>query len=535
MVKFYFNSFKKIVFLWNYDFPEIVLIKVMKLSSCRYIDSIIWSKFAQNNHMKNTYFVCLMFLFSGISHLSHSQEVQFSAELPEVREEFVGATEDKMIYSNPIINAINGKVSVEYITVNTKKPEEKKKTTKLKVEFDEAGGSIKRLLVQGNFIYEFYETTGSIAVVKRSLETLEQEGSVLELKDYTFKYAKCDDGGLYLCSKTKLYRIDLNLKLVWTRDYDMFNDVNVRLTSIEIDDNLNVLMTVAVDEKVKTTFFGSTPPAKSSLLFIITNLEGEEPKVISPEIPESLTVQAARFNYNDETKKLSALFITAKEVGANPGFAKGFAYTFLKWDDEGSVVNHEKHDFVFNDFMDEDMKKNIPAIGVKPEKCDFDRWMRYPDFSNIRFLENGNALFVATSLGKFIGEMENSKVLFLLSPDGKLLWQKMLPYSSNGLYLNTDFFISGNHLHFLTQDFVKSFESGSYQYAIINSPATGKTVGLSERVFDLENGNELSNRFIANPSEKFMPTKVIYNREGKAIVRYSFTARNLERFLTIPY
>jgi hypothetical protein len=519
----------------TYDRISLIVLKVGNYQPEDIIDSKIWSKFAQIHNMKNAYFTCLVVLFSGITHLSYSQEIQFSAELPEVREEFVGATEDKMIYSNPVVNGITGKVSVEYIAVNTKNPDEKKKTTKPKVEFNETGGSIKRLLVQRNFIYEFYETTGSIAVVKRSLETLEQAGSVLELKDYTFKYAKCDEGGLYLCSNTKLYRIDLDLKLVWTRDYEMFNDVNVRLTSIEIDDNLNVLMTVAVDEKVKTTFFGSTPPAKSALLFIITNLEGEEPKVISPEIPESLTVQAARFNYNDETKKLSALFITAKEVGANPGFAKGLAYTFLKWDDEGSVVNHEKHDFVFNDFMDEDMKKNIPAIGVKPEKCDFERWMRYPDFSNIRFLENGNALFVATSLGKYIGEMENSKVLFLLSPDGKLLWQKMLPYSSNALYLNADFFVSDNHLHFLIQDFVKSFESGSYQYAIINSPATGKTVCLSERVFDLENGNELSNRFIANPSEKFMPTKVIYNQEGKAIVRYSFTTRNLERFLTIPY
>ena len=485
--------------------------------------------------MKNAYFVCLMLFFSGIAHLSHSQELQFSAELPEVREEFVGSTEDRMIYSNPVVNGITGKVSVEYISVNTKNPEEKKKTTKIKAEFSEAGGSIKRLLVQGKFIYEFYETTGSIAIVKRSLETLEQDGSILELKDYSFKYAKCDEGGMYLCSQTKLYRIDLELNLVWKRDYEMFSDVNVRLTSIEIDDNLNVLMTVAVDEQVKTKFFGSTPPAKSSLLFIITNLAGEEPKVISPEIPESLTVQAARFNYNAKANKLSALFITAKEVGANPGFAKGFAYTFLKWDDEGSVVNNEKHDFVFNDFMDEDMKKNIPVMGVKPEKCDFDKWLRYPDFSNIRFLENGNALFVATSLGKYVGEMENSKVMFLLSPDGKLLWQKMLPYSSNTLYLNADFFVSDNQLHFLIQDFVKSFESGSYKYMIINSPASGKTVCLSERVFDLENGNELSNRFIANPSEKFMPTKVIYNREGKAIVRYSFTAKNLERFLTIPY
>lgn len=485
--------------------------------------------------MKNTYILCLMFLFSGITNLSYSQEVEFSVELPEVREEFVGATENKMIYSNPIVNGMTGKMTIEYIVVNTKNPDEKKKTTKPKVTFSEAGGSIKRLLVQGQFIYEFYETSGSLAVIKRNLETLEQEGSVLELTDYTFKYAKCDEGGMYLCSQKKLYRIDLDLKLVWKRDYDMFSDVNVRLTSIEIDDNLNVLMTVAVDEQVKTKFFGSTPPAKSSLLFIITNLNGEEPKMISPEIPESMTVQAARFNYNDEAKRLSGLFITAKEVGANPGFAKGFAYTFLKWDDEGSIVSHEKHDFVFSDFMDEDMKKNIPVMGVKPEKCDFDRWLRYPDFSNIRFLENGNALFVATSLGKYIGEMENSKVMFLLSPDGKLIWQKMLPYSSNALYLNADFYVSGNTLHFLIQDFVKSFESGSYNYAIINSPATGKTVCLSERVFDLENGNELSNRSIANPSEKFMPTKVIYNRENKAIVRYSFTAKNLERFLTIPY
>lgn len=482
--------------------------------------------------MKNAYFSLLFLLFTSSFPL-FAQD--FSAELPEVREDFVGTTEDKMIYSKPNVNGMTGKVSIEYIVVDSKNPEAKKKTVKPKVEFSKAGGSIKRLLVQGAFIYEFYETSENLVVVKRNLETLEQEGSVLELEGSSVRYAKSDEDGIYLFTQIRLYRIGLDLDLIWQREYEMFADVNVRLSAIEVDDNLNVLMTVAIDEQVKTKFFGSTPPRRSSLLFIITGADGGEPKVISPEIPESLTVQAARFNYNDQSKTLNALFITAKETGENPGFAKGFAYTFLKWNDEGVVVNHEKHDFVFQDFMDDDMTKNIPVMGVKPEKCDFDRWLRYSDYVSIRFLENGNILFVTTSLGRYVGEMENSKVLFLLTPEGKLLWQKMIPYSSNGLYLNTDFFIADNKIHFLIQDFVKSFESGSYQYKLINSPANGKTVCLSERVFDLSTGNEVSNKAIANPSEKFMPTKVIYNKDHKAIVRYSFTGRNLERFLTISY
>jgi hypothetical protein len=491
--------------------------------------------------MKITNLILLTLFFVSVNNLSLAQEPDFSAELPEVREIFVGANNDQMVYFKVDINPMNGVRSIEYISVNSTNPQEKKRVTKSKPEFAKGSQlSYERLFVYGDFIYEIHTLKGfssdtKIAIVKRELSTLKEVGDHLELEDFEARFAKADDEGFYFFSKTNLYRIDLDLKVIWKKEYAMFSDYDVRLSAIEVDDNLNVLMTVSVDAKVKTKFFGSTPPRKSSLLFIITDIKGNDPKLISPDIPESITVQAARFNYDEEAKKLTALFITAKEVGANPGFAKGFAYTFLKWDDEGSVVYHEKHDFVFNDFMDEEMKKNIPIMGVKPEKCNFDQWLRYPDFSNIRFLENGNVLFVATSLGKYVGEMENSKVMFVLSPEGKLVWQKMLPYSSNALYLNTDFFIADNKIHFLIQDFVKSYESGSYAYNIINSPVNGKTVGLSERVLDMETGAEVSNKLFPNPSEKFIPTAVIYNKNKKVIVRYSFTGKNLERFLSINY
>ncbi|WP_430402544.1 hypothetical protein [Fluviicola sp.] len=493
--------------------------------------------------MKITYFILLTFLFSGVSNLSHAQEPIFSAELPEVREIFVGASNDKMIYYKEDVNLITNSKIVEYIVVNTANPEEKKMTVKSKPEFSKTTRIVfDRMFVQGDFVYEIHEiydynSVIGVGIVKRELATLKQVGEVLELNDYDATFAKSDGEGFYFFSKTNLYRIDLDLNVIWTKKYEMFEDYSVRLSAIEVDDNQNVLMTVSVDAKVKTKFFGSTPPSKSSLLFIITDIIGGDPKVISPEIPESITVQAARFNYDEKSKQLKGLFITATEPNSNPEsyLSKGIGYTFIKWDDEGSVVSHEKHNFSFTDFLDEGMQKCLQTIGLKSEKCDLDRWLAYQGFSNIRFLKNGNVFFIATSMGKYNGELENSKMMFVLSPEGKMIWQKMLPYSSNGIYRNTDFYIADNKVHLLIQDFTKSFETGKYIYNIINSPANGKTICLSERVLDLETGNELSDKSFANPTDKFMPTAVIYNKNNKVIVRYSFTAKNREQFLSINY
>ena len=64
----------------------------------------------------------------------------------------------------------------------------------------------------------------------------------------------------------------------------------------------------------------------------------------------------------------------------------------------------------------------------------------------------------------------------------------------------------------------------------------GETVLLAERVIDLENGQELSNQpLIANPSGKFHPEGVIYNKDKKMIVRYSFPQKHLDRLLVINY
>lgn len=485
--------------------------------------------------MKNTYIITCALFFLSFAHRSISQESTFSAELPEVREEFVGATEDKMIYCNQLINPMNSVVTAEYITVNTKNPEEKKKAFKAKTEFSSNSPmSLTRLFVEGNHIYEVYLSTNykMLGLIKRDMNTLKEVGEHLELNDSGCKFVKGDEEGFYLFSGTKLYRIGLDLQLLWSKEYEMFNDNNVNLSSIDIDDNRNVLMTVSVDEEVKSKFFGSTPPRKSALLFIITDQEGNDPQVISPEIPESFSVKSARFNYDDEAKQLKGLFLTAKDTDGSSSM-KGIGYVFLKWNAEGEVIAHEKYEYSFNDFMDADVKKCMELAGLKPEKCEF-KSLISQHFYHVRFLDNGQVFF-AVAIGKYVGEFALSKLMLVLSPEGKPVWRKMLPYSSNELHRNAYYFISDNKVHVLGQEFVKAFESGSYEYNTINSPVSGKTVCMSERVFDLENGNELSNRAITNPAEKFIPTAVIYNQKGKMIARYSYTGKNKEQFLTITY
>nr|WP_294858431.1 hypothetical protein [uncultured Fluviicola sp.] len=486
--------------------------------------------------MKITYFILLAFLFSGVNNLSLAQEPNFSAELPEVREVFVGASNDKMIYYKEDVNLMTNSKLVEYIVVNTANPEEKKTIFKSKPEFSKRTQVVfDRMFVQGDFIYEIhqihdYNSVVAVGIVKRELATLNQVGKVLELNDFDASFAKSDEDGFYFFSKMNLYRIDLDLNLIWTKKYEMFEDYNVVLNNIEVDDNLNVLMSVAIKENVKVKFFGSTPPAKSSLLFIITDLTGE-PHVISPEIPQSVYSKYARFNYNDKKKELEGLFLTSKESNV------GIGYLYIKWNNEGEIIVTDNHNFSFQEFVDDDMKKYAESAKFKTEKYDF-KQLGLGYTSHIRFLDNGNVLYISHALIGFLGELEGSKLIFMLSPEGKLLWTKMIPLNSDVMYKNGDFYIEDAKLHVLIMDYSKEYETGGYVFTPVNShtPLTGKTVLMAERIIDLETGKEISNKpLIANPSEKFYPTAVIYNKDKKIIVRYSYTVKNRERFLTINY
>jgi len=486
--------------------------------------------------MKITYLILLTLLFSGLSTLVYSQEPIFSSELSEVREIFVGASNDKMIYYKEDINLMTNSKLVEYIVVNTANPEEKKVTLKSKPEFSKRTQVVfDRMFVQGDFIYEIhqihdYNSVVAVGIVKRELATLNQVGKILELNDFGATFAKSDEDGFYFFSKTNLYRIDLDLNLIWTKKYEMFEDYNVVLNNIEVDDNLNVLMSVAIKENVKVKFFGSTPPAKSSLLFIITDLLGEQ-HVISPEIPQSVYSKYARFNYSEKKKQLEGLFLTAAASNV------GIGYLYIKWDSEGEIIVTDNHNFSFQEFVDEDLKKYAESAKFSTEKYDF-KQLGLGYTSHIRFLENGNVLYISHALQGFIGELEGSKLVFMLSPEGKVLWTKMIPLNTDVMYKKGDFYIADAKLHFLIMEYSQEYETGGYVFAPVNShtPLTGKTVLMAERIIDLGTGKEISNKpLIANPSEKFYPSAVIYNKDKKVIVRYSYTVKNRERFLSINY
>lgn len=474
--------------------------------------------------------IAFIFILFGFISFSNSQELSFTSGLPEVRENFVGSFGNKMIYSVANQALMSSAVSLEYLVVNSSSPSEKKVKVKPQVKLSKGNVLYKKIQVQGNFIYEFYnilyypavESQG-IAIVKRDLETMNQVGETVEILGEAHRFSKSDDEGFYLFSKNMLYRYDLDLTQLWSKKYEMFDDLNVKLNNIEIDDNLNMLMSISITENVKEKMFGYTPPAKSSLIFIITDLMGEV-KVIAPEIPREMYVNQARFNYNDETKQLAGLFIVGGEE-------KG--YVFAKWNIDGSILTTENHDFKFSEFLDDDLKKYASVYKIDLEKINFSG---ISSSASIRYLENGNILYIMHEIYTSSAELSNSRAILLISAKGELLWNRIIPYNSNRLYRGTDFYIHNDQLHFLINEFTESYSSGNYEAKSFNYPVNGKTVLLADRAIDLKTGDEISNKpLIANPSEKFIPTKVIYNQREKVIVRYSNTGKNLEQFLTIKF
>lgn len=496
--------------------------------------------FIKSHRMRHTYLItAFSFLFIYIN-TCFSQELEFTEEFPEITEKFIGVSNEKVVYYKKNHSAISDLNTLEYVIVNPANLE--KKTVLLsQPKFTKGTGiSFNRLFLEGDFIYELHlikdkDRTIGIGIVKRALSTLKEVGVPLELDEWEVSFEESDPEGFYLLSSINLYRINLNLEVVWKNGFKLFADKNIRLEKVEADNQSNVIMSLTVKKKTTFHFLDSMTVSKSDLFLIVTDKLGVQ-KLIKPHVPDSVFIKYAKFSYNNENSELVGMFLTSEPVKAPPPkkIFLGIGYAYFKWNDAGEILVSKNHAFSFKEFMDENLRKYAEYYHFKPEKNDFERLNYNVSTSHVEFLENGNVLYISHTLIGFLTPLEGSKLIYLLSPEGELLWTKLIPLNDNELYWSGDFFITDNKLHFLIREFSESYEKDAYVFKIIRSMVNAKTVLLAERVVDLENGQEISNQpLVRNPSEKFHPVDVLYNKDKKVVFRYLFPAKNLERLLVI--
>jgi hypothetical protein len=492
--------------------------------------------------MKQTCLIStLLFLFIHVT-LCFSQELEFTQEVPESTGKFIHASNDRDLYYKVNHHAVSDLNILEYVIIHSKDSMRKQELVSQPRFTEGVLASFNRIFLQGEFIYETYnlrnkEGAVGLGIIKRELSSLKEVGNALELHDWEWSFNEMDSEGFYLLSSTNLYRINLNLEIVWKKEFEWFSDKNIRLNNIEVDNRLNLILSLSVKKNASIYFSDSIRVSKSDVFLIITDQLGGQ-RLIKPKVSESVFVKYARFNYNNEDGELIGMFLTSEEVKVPPPkkVFLGIGYAYFRWNDAGEIILAKNHAFSFNEFLDENLRKYASYYHFKPEKEGFTRTNYDVSSSHVEFLENGNVLYISHTLKGVVTPLEGSKLIYLLSPDGEVLWTKLIPLNDNELYWSGDYFIAENQLHFLIREFIASYENGGYVFKYFRSMVNGKTVVLAERVIDLENGQEVSNQpLIANPSEKFHPVEVIYNKDHKVVVKYSFPGKNLERLLVIKH
>lgn len=469
----------------------------------------------------------LIFFALSTSNILFAQSGSFSAELPEEFNPFLCENNGKMIYYTTKNVANTAFTRFEYFVIDTKNPNAKKEEYKAKVEFEKGGGDAEYVEEYQGVIYEFYNITtftyGSLGscIVRRDASTFEQIGEKLIIEDQRYKFARIDEEGIYFLTNKELHRYDFELNKLWNKNLDILEETGVSLNSTEIDENLNLLMSISITEQVESKFFGTTPPAKSALMFIITDLTGEV-VVVTPQIPRDMSVRHARFNYNEEKKELTGFFILN---------SANHTYIHVIWDVEGNILSTAEHTFGKEMVEDQTNVDYAAFYKIKMEKYQF----RFSSNNvSMKYLEDGSLFCVHKTTHGYLSEFLNSKMMYVIAPNGDLVWSKLIPYNSNELYKNSHFYIHNGKVHLIITEFTETYSSGKYEVKKLKSPVNGKTVLFSERIFDLKNGEEISNQpLVANPSERFIPSTVIYNKEDKVILRYNYTIKNLIQFYTI--
>lgn len=492
--------------------------------------------------MRQTYLMTtLLFLFLQTG-ICFSQELEFTEELSETVGKFIRINTENAIFYKVNHSTISDLNTLEYTIVNPKDPAKKESVLSQPKFSKGAISSFDHLFLAGDFIYEIHlikskDGIVGTGIVKRGLSGLKEIENVLELDEWEVSFEENDREGFYLLSSSNLYRISLNLEIRWKREFALFSDKNIRLNNIEVDKQLNLIISLSFKKNTTIHFQDSVSVSKSDLFLIITDKFGMQ-NGIKPKVSDDIFVKYARFNYLNEAGELVGMFLTSELVKAPPPkkIYLGIGYAYFRWNDAGEILTTKGHAFSFSEFTDENLKKYAEYYHFRPEKEGFDRTNYNVSTSHVEFLENGNVLYISHTLMGVVTQLQGSKLIYLLSPEGELIWTKLIPLNDNELYWSGDFFITDNKLHFLIREFVASYEKGKYDFKFIRSMVNGKTVLLADRVIDMENGQEVSNQpLVANPSEKFHPLDVIYNNNNKVIVRYSSPGNKLERLLVINY
>lgn len=500
---------------------------------------------------------CLLF-FVGVLNAS-GQRIQMTEDYPESGKFILGIWKSKIVSSHSLseIFVVDTAVQPAVRTQLLLAPELPNKST----------GWLLKAFVRGKFLYEIHYVAEEKRVplkqgnrnilVKRDIETLK----VVEQKEFphaylNLKFCKEDESGFTFClGKTDplvnpdrvyqpklslkkviprmIYRFDLNLEMKWSFNFSEFDyRANKFMNEWNMDDDGNLFLPLFVKEDGKL----DQRNLFSAIDLLQLNKVSGKISRFELEVPEwDFEIGSTHFDIEPQNGITCRMIIT-RRVGKEIPQKKQSGFYFLKWSREGRVIDSNPQWFEYSDFVSLENKDYLDKLKLtEGENHSFEIGANNDCY---QVMSNGDVFFVSDQVEDNSPTLLNSRLLFMISKEGKIIWKKLLVYDEHRLYNFFSYHIDGPDLYYYSREYNENCRAGIYIFYPYSSATDGTNINLYLRKMNLENG-EMQAPIQIYPENGWWcePEPFVFYDEVRQrhIARFKNPKKNLEKMAMITF
>ena len=488
-----------------------------------------------------------------------SQTTQVSEPLPESGREILG------IWKSKVVSTL-GQNEI-FIVDNMLAYSRQQVLLKPKLEHH-ATSWLMKVLMQGKFLYEVHYIFDERKVepakakrnvlVKRDIETLEiVSQKELQHNLLNLKFCLSDEKGFFLCLGTTdptvnpegiyqprlsnrkiipkmLYRFDYELEQKWSYDLSEYDLKTTRMINDwSTDDAGNIL--IPVFKRDAENLSNRSLFSEIELLVIDPSGTALVKKLDAPEW--DFEIASAHFSYHVADQCITGRFIVTQRYGKEAPLKKRSGFHFVKWDMTGHLLYRNLEWFKYKDFLSNENSTYLKSLNLHEE--DELAFEVLPENDSYHAMPNGDVFFFSDHVEDENDQLMNSKLFFMVSKEGTMIWKKLLVYDSHRIYKSDSWKIEGSNLYLYIREYNDNCKSGTYTFQPSFVNTNGTNVDLYLRTIDLLDGQVKSIRpvYPENKAWQYEAEPFVYFDPVKKehIVRYKNPKLNMERMVTLTF
>lgn len=428
-------------------------------------------------------------------------------------------------------------------------------------------GWLLKAFVQGQFLYEIHyvasekhlplEKGRRNFLVKRDLETLK----IVSQKELphaylNLKFCKSDESGFSFClgdtdptvNPERIYQPKLSLRkviprIVYRYDFDLeqrwsfdFSEYGYRsnkfMNEWNLDDEGNLFLPLFVKEDGK---LDNRYLFERIDLLRIDKTSGSVSSV-ELEVPEwDFEIGSTYFTSNPGDGITCRTIVTKRFGESLPQKKKSGSY-FLKWSTSGKIIDSKLEWFEYADLISNDNREYLTKLQLDAGEDHSFEVLSHNDC--YQMMPNGDVFFISDQVEDDSPQLLNSKLLFMISKEGKILWKKLMVYDEHRLYNFFSHHIDGPNLYFYSREYNENCQAGIYSFYPFSSMTDGRNINLYLRKIDLENG-EVKSLLQIYPENTWWcePEPFVFYDDARKlhIARFKNPKQNLEKMAIIKF